>query len=102
MAKLLAIYRHPTDPAAFDAYYAATHIPLAKTLPGLTRYEVSQGAVAGPGGASDAYLVATLYFDSMADLQAALGSKEGAATVADLANFADGGIEVLMLDDAPV
>ena len=28
MAKLVVIYRTPKDPAAFDAHYAATHIPL--------------------------------------------------------------------------
>ena len=29
MAKLFAIYQQPKDPAAFDSYYAKTHVPLA-------------------------------------------------------------------------
>lgn len=103
MTKLLVIYRKPKDAAAFDAYYAATHIPLAQKIPGLKRYEVSKGAVAAPGGgASDAHLVATLHFASMADLNAALGSAEGKAAAGDLANFADGGAELLVFEDAPV
>jgi uncharacterized protein (TIGR02118 family) len=42
--------------------------------------------------------VATLHFDSAAAIEAALASPEGQATVADLANFADGGVEVMMFD----
>ena len=50
MAKLFAIYQQPKDPAAFDSYYAKTHVPLAKTLPGLRSYEVTRGDVMGMGG----------------------------------------------------
>lgn len=99
MAKILVIYRTPKDPGAFDAYYAATHIPLANKIPLLRRYEVSAGPVAGPSGATDAHLVATLHFDSMADLQAGLASAEGQAAAGDLANFADGGAELLFFED---
>ncbi len=102
MTKLLVIYRTPKDAAAFDAYYAATHIPLAKKIPGLTKYEVSRGAVVSPAGDCDAHLVATLHFASMADLQAGLGCAEGAAAAGDLANFADGGAELLIIEDEPV
>lgn len=98
MAKLIALYKTPADTAAFDAYYAATHAPLAKTIPGLRSYDISSGAVAGPGGATGYHLVATLSFDSLADIQSALGSPEGQATAADLANFADGGVELIMFN----
>ena len=33
MAKLLALYNTPQDPAAFDAYYAEIRIPIAKKIP---------------------------------------------------------------------
>ena len=49
MAKLLALYRTPKDRAAFDSYYHATHIPIAKKVPGLRKYDISQGIVATPG-----------------------------------------------------
>ena len=34
MAKLIAFYRTPRDPAEFDRYYAQVHIPLAKKFRG--------------------------------------------------------------------
>ena len=98
MARLTAFYKTPTDSAAFDAYYAAKHVPLAKTIPSLRACDISTGTVAGPAGPTDNHLVATLHFDTLADIVAALGSPEGQATVADLANFADGGVEVMMFD----
>src|SRR6187455_2622318 len=50
MAKLLVLYKHPQDPAHFSEHYFGTHVPLAKTLPGLRRFEVSAGPVATPQG----------------------------------------------------
>ena len=100
MATLLVLYKTPTDAAAFDRYYAETHIPLAKKIPGLRSYRVSKGMVATPAGASNVHLVATLTFDSMAAIQAGLGSPEGAAAAGDLPNFASGGVDLYMFDDA--
>lgn len=102
MAQLIALYKKPADAAAFDAYYYATHVPLAKTVPGLRRYEVSTGAVAGGQGESGLHLVALLTFDSMAAIQQALGSPQGMATAADLANFAQAGVNLLMFDTREV
>lgn len=42
--------------------------------------------------------MALLRFDSMAAIQTALTSPEGAATAADLGNFAQAGVELLMFD----
>ncbi len=102
MAQLVVLYKTPTDPAAFDRYYAQTHIPLAKKIPGLKKYEISQGAVATPAGPSGIHLVATLTFDSMAAIQAGLGSAEGQAAAGDLPNFASGGVDLLMFDTRDV
>ncbi len=41
-AKLLVLYRPPADAAAFDAYYATTHVPIAKKIPGLRGYELAR------------------------------------------------------------
>jgi len=98
MAKLLVLYHPPTDPAAFDTHYADIHIPLAKQLPGLRSYTINAGPVAGPAGAVPYYLVAELTFDSLPDLQAALGSAEGQAATADLGSFAQAGVTVLMYE----
>lgn len=96
MAKLFAIYQQPANPAEFDRYYFKTHVPLAKTLPGLRSYEVTRGDVMGMAGKHGTYLVAILEFDSMAAIGAAMSSPEGQATAADLANFASAGVDVMM------
>ena len=96
MAKLFAIYQQPVNPAEFDRYYFKTHVPLAKTLPGLRSYEVTRGDVMGMAGKHGTYLVAILEFDSMAAIGAAMSSPQGQATAADLANFASAGVDVMM------
>jgi uncharacterized protein (TIGR02118 family) len=102
MAEVVVLYKTPKDPAAFDKYYAATHIPLAKKMPGLLKYQVSQGPVATPAGPSGIYLIATLSFDSMAAVQSAFGSVEGEATAADLPKFATGGADIMFFDTKDV
>jgi uncharacterized protein (TIGR02118 family) len=101
MAQLVVLYKTPTDAAAFDAYYAKTHIALAKKIPGLRKYEISQGGIASPAP-TGIYLVATLTFDSLAAIQSALGSAEGQAAAGDVANFATGGADMLMFDTKEV
>ena len=96
MAKLVAIYRTPKDTAAFDQYYFSKHVPLAKTIPGLRAYEINDGAVGLPMEPGNVHLVALLTFDNLAAILAALASPQGQATAADLANFADGGVELMV------
>ena len=100
MAKLVARYKTPSDPAAFDAYYQETHIPIAKKIPGLRNYAISRGPVATPAGPSGVHLVAMLPFDSVAAIQAAFGSPEGQAAVADVQKFATGGADMFMFETA--
>jgi uncharacterized protein (TIGR02118 family) len=65
MAKLIVLYKTPKDAAAFDKHYSAVHVPLAKKIPGLKKYDISKGAVGSPAGPNGVHLVATLYFDSL-------------------------------------
>lgn len=98
MADVVVQYKTPKDAAAFDNYYAATHIPLARKMPGLRKYQVSKGPVGTPAGPSGIHLIATLSFDSVAAIQAAFGSAEGKATAADVPNFASGGADILIFE----
>jgi uncharacterized protein (TIGR02118 family) len=102
MATLVALYKKPTDAKAFDEYYRSTHIPLAKTIPGLRRFEVSNGAVGTPAGESPYHMVAVLTFDSVGALEQGLGSAEGQATARDIGNFAQAGAELLVFDSKVV
>jgi uncharacterized protein (TIGR02118 family) len=100
MAKALVIYNPPADSKAFDEYYAKTHTPIAKKIPGLRSLELSRGGIFNPTGPAPYHQIAILSFDDMAALQAALSSDEGKAAVADMANFASGGASVLLFDHA--
>jgi len=97
VALLTVIYRTPEDAAAFDKHYFETHIPLAKRIPGLRRYEVSRGPIASVAGGGDFHLVANLYFDDMAAIQSAFASPEGQAAGADRLVFAPEDADVIML-----
>jgi len=98
MAQLLALYHQPADPAAFDRYYFQAHLPIAKKVPGLRSYVVNNGPVNVIAGSPAAYLIAELSFDSMADLQSALASAEGKAAAADLSNFAQAGVTLMVFE----
>jgi uncharacterized protein (TIGR02118 family) len=98
MAKLIAMYGIPNDREAFDRYYFERHVPIAKKVPGLRTYEITRGSIMTPDGIAPYHLIAVLTFDSVAAVQAALGSPEGQATAADLANFATGGVEIMIAE----
>ena len=98
MVKLIALYKKPVDVTAFNTHYFSIQVPLAKKIPGLRRYEISTGPVRTPQGDSRYHLAAMLSFESMAAIQVALNSPEGQATEADLANYAQAGVELLVLE----
>lgn len=102
MATLIAMYKTPKDTAAFDKHYFEKHVPLAKKIPGLRKYEVNQGPVATPAGPSGYHLVALLHYDDMAAVQKAFASPEGQAAVADIPTFATGGADIFMCDTRQV
>jgi uncharacterized protein (TIGR02118 family) len=102
MAQLVVMYKTPKDPAAFDKHYFTTHVPLAKRTPGLRKYEVSKGPVGTPAGPSAYHLIALLHYDDVAAIQQAMASAEGKAAVADLQNFATGGVDILIFDTRAV
>jgi uncharacterized protein (TIGR02118 family) len=98
MAQLLVLYNQPADPAAFDRYYFETHIPIAKKIAGVRSLTVNSTKPATMAGTLSPYLIAEIEFESMEALQAAMASPEGRATEADLANFAQAGVTVLVFD----
>ncbi|HVM22501.1 MAG TPA: EthD family reductase [Sphingomicrobium sp.] len=98
MAKLVVIYGTPVDAQAFERYYFETHVPLAKQIPGLRRYEVSRGPVQAAAGGPAPHLIAALEFDDMAAIEAAFASEEGQRAAADVQSFATGGARMLMFE----
>lgn len=90
------MYNEPADPAAFEAYYEATHLPLVAKVAGIDRLVAIKG-LPGPDGSKPAYYrLAQLYFRDAAAMAASLGSPEGQAASADIGNFATGGVSILV------
>ena len=91
MAKLTVLYRHPTDPAAFEEYYADNYLPLVEKIPNLRQFEAGKVIATPDGSEPPYYRIAELWFESVEQLQSSLGSSEGQAATEDLQNFATGG-----------
>src|SRR5208282_2094503 len=80
-----------------------THLPLALKVPGLRKFEISQGDVVTVEGALDVLFVCTLYFDDFAALDAAMRTPDFAAVRDDGPKFAKpGNIDAFVLEDAAV
>jgi uncharacterized protein (TIGR02118 family) len=79
MIKATVLYGHPTDPDAFESYYAETHMPLAEKIKEAAKVETTK-FLPNPDGSPAAFCrMAELYFASADDLQQALSSPEGRA-----------------------
>ena len=100
MMKISVLYGEPKDVAAFEKYYAETHLPLASKMQGVNKIELSK-VVGTPDGSTPVfYRMADLYFDDADHMKRVLDTPEAKATVADLANFATGGVTVLVSEVA--
>jgi uncharacterized protein (TIGR02118 family) len=97
MARMMMIFTKPKDVAAFEKHYFETHVPMAKKLPGLRKYEVSRGPIATRTGASDFHLVSTLHFDSLAAIKEAFATEIGQACAADRRALAPDGDALMLL-----
>lgn len=104
MARLVAVYKKPVDVKAFEKHYFETHIPLAKTMPGFRKYEVSTGPVSVLAGPSDVYLIGAVYFDDLEAMQKAFASPEGRACAADRQVYAPDhtGVQIFAFDTREV
>lgn len=104
LARMVVIYPTPKDVEAFDRHYFEIHVPLAKKLPGLRKYEISDGPIATPLDASLIHRIGTLYFDDLTALQAAFASSEGQAAAADRRLFApnDSGVQMYLFENREV
>ncbi|MGN6647684.1 MAG: EthD family reductase [Cytophaga sp.] len=83
MAKMTVIYKTPQDKDFFEKHYFEVHVPLAKQLPGLLKYEINDGPVVSTTGHADVYRIANLYFESLDAMKAAFSSEIGQHCAAD-------------------
>mgnify|MGYP000265034054 CR=1 FL=1 len=96
MPKIIVLYGHPKDAEAFEKYYTEKHLPLAATMEGVARLELTKIHGTPDGQKGDYYRMAELYFTSIEQMQETMSSPEGQATVNDLSNFATGGVNVMI------
>jgi uncharacterized protein (TIGR02118 family) len=88
MTKLVAIYKQPPDPEAFEEAYFKTHLPLISKVPGLQKTKITRFSRTVMGEAL--YLMAEMYFSDKDALKAAMRSPEMAAAGENLNTFAEG------------
>ncbi|NLZ79661.1 MAG: EthD family reductase [Gammaproteobacteria bacterium] len=96
MIKLTVLYGHPLVPDDFEAYYRATHRPLLADVQGIQRAELTLFCTQADGSLPAYYRMAELYFATQAQMDTALASAAGQILVADIENFATGGVTVLV------
>ncbi len=75
--RIVALWSTPEDAEGFEEHYASTHLPLAKSLPGL-KNAIAMKALNGPY-----YRMAELEFESADALGPAFGSPEAAKLMED-------------------
>jgi uncharacterized protein (TIGR02118 family) len=99
MAIATVIYKQPKDTAAFEKYYAETHVPLVganQQEVGFSRAELTRFESNLDGSAPALYRQAELYFPSMAALKKGTATPGFKKVAGDLPNFATGGLEALI------
>ncbi len=96
--RLIALYRPPPDPAAFDKDYFDTHLPLIGKVPGLQRTALTKftRTIQGDGY----YMMAEMFFSDESSLKQAMRSPEMAAAGDNLASFARDLVTLMFADDS--
>lgn len=97
MVKLVALYRKPADPAAFDKAYFETHVPLVEKIPGLERVVISR-ITGAPRGEPEYYLMAEMTFPSKEVMDRALATPENLEAGKNLMGFAKGLVSFLFAE----
>ena len=87
---MVVVYRRADlTPEQFRRHFEQVHGPLAKNLPGLRKYVQNYVGADSSRESPGWDAIVELYFDDRAAMEAAWESAEGAASDADLPEFAD-------------
>ena len=96
---VIVLYNQPKDTTAFEKYYTEKHMPLfashAQEI-GVTRVELVKFPATIDGQRPALYRMADLRWESRAALEQGIATAGFKAVAADLANFATGGVTVLI------
>lgn len=99
-ARLVILYGQPEDSAAFEEYYINRHLPYAgEHMPNVRAAQNARVIEAADGGRPPYYRVTHLVYDDLDSLRRGIASEGGRSTIADLDNFATGGVTLLVVED---
>jgi uncharacterized protein (TIGR02118 family) len=87
MVTLIALYTKPSDPAEFDKHFYDIHLPLVRSVPGLSRVDVTR-ITGAPFGEARFYLMEELVFESQRVMDTAMSSAQGKSVARDVMGFA--------------
>jgi uncharacterized protein (TIGR02118 family) len=96
---LVVLYNPPKDTAAFEKYYAETHVPLVTSHApeiGVTRIDLIKFAPGADGKPAPFYREADLRWDSKDAMDKGLATPGFKTSAADIPKFASGGYTVLI------
>jgi uncharacterized protein (TIGR02118 family) len=97
MYKLIVLYPKPNDPDHFKKHYREAHVPLVKKIPGLKSYSYGYPATLD-GKDPPHFCIFVGEFENGEAMQAAMGSAEGKAAVADIPNYSPKGATALHME----
>ena len=96
MIKVTALYNAPKDPAAFESYYASTHMPMVYAVKDIARIELGKPMPGPDGKPPSFYRITELWFKDADTMKAVTTRPEWQKIVADVPNFATGGATILV------
>jgi uncharacterized protein (TIGR02118 family) len=98
MLRITSLHGEPQDQERFDEYYRFVHTPIVQRIPGVRNIRFGRVFGTVDGEPAPYYLVSDVYFDDRASFEAALESPEMQEAIADVPNFATGGVTIMFCE----
>ena len=98
MFRITSLHKEPVDRAHFDDYYRNVHTPMVQRIPGVRNIRFGPVLDTVNGTPAPYYLVCDVYFDDKAAFERAQESDEMKEAIADVPNFATGGVDIMFCE----
>jgi uncharacterized protein (TIGR02118 family) len=96
MYKVTVLYENPADPVYFEKYFKEHHLPLAQSMAGVSRIEITKFDSSAYGGSPEYYRMSEIFFTSKSVMEETMGSPEGQATINDLHNLTSAVVKIIL------
>jgi uncharacterized protein (TIGR02118 family) len=98
MLRITSLHGFPDDQTEFDRYYGSVHTPMVQRIPGVRNIRYGRAQATLTGDPPPYYLISDVYFDDKASFEAALESPQMKEAIADVPNFATGGVTIMFCE----